>query len=170
MESIEKKFGRRLLDAEDIQALRSEVENVKINLTSNHKTNVRLKLTSFFDDASINAEGCIFEMEVSKNTFEELNKDLFEKILEPIQLVLEAAELTISEVDEIVMVGGSTRIPKVREKVSAFFSGKNPNVAIDPELAVVTGVSIQAGILGGAWPLTVSAVEAMTSVKKLYVK
>ena len=80
----------------------------------------------------------------------------------PIKIVLKEAEMDEDEIDEILLVGGSTRIPKVRQIIQEYF-GKEPNVGIDPELAVVMGVAIQAGILGGGWPLKVVAVELPTS-------
>ena len=64
------------------------------------------------------------------------------------------------------MMGGSTRIPRVRQLLSEYFN-KSLNTAVDADLAVVSGVSIQAGIIGGMWPLTVSAVKVQTSVKKI---
>lgn len=100
--------------------------------------------------------------------FEDLNKDLFEKVLEPVHKVLETLEMTKYDIDEIVLVGGSTRIPKVRKIIAEFFE-KEPNTSVDPELAVASGVSIQAGIIGGMWPLTVSAVELPTRVQKIHL-
>lgn len=100
----------------------------------------------------------VFEKEISRKLFDTLNRDLFEKILVPIEQVLQEGHLRKEEVDEIVLVGGSTRIPKIREVIRDFF-GKEPNTSVDPDLAVVTGVAIQAGILAGSWPLQVSAIE-----------
>ncbi|NXG13658.1 HSP13 protein, partial [Grallaria varia] len=100
----------------------------------------------------------VFEMEISRKLFEMLNEDLFEKILVPIEVVLQNGHLQKGEVDEIVLVGGSTRIPQIRKVIRDFF-GKEPNTSVDPDLAVVTGVAIQAGILAGSWPLQVSAIE-----------
>ncbi|NXE22879.1 HSP13 protein, partial [Ardeotis kori] len=100
----------------------------------------------------------VFETEISRKLFEMLNKDLFEKILVPIEQVLKDGHLHKTEVDEIVLVGGSTRIPQIRKVIQDFF-GKEPNTSVDPDLAVVMGVAIQAGIVGGSWPLQVSAVE-----------
>ncbi|NXE95005.1 HSP13 protein, partial [Menura novaehollandiae] len=100
----------------------------------------------------------VFEREISRQLFEMLNEDLFEKILVPIEQVLQEGHLRKAEVDEIVLVGGSTRIPKIRKVIRDFF-GKEPNTSVDPDLAVVMGVAIQAGILAGSWPLQVSAVE-----------
>ncbi|XP_025907432.1 heat shock 70 kDa protein 13 [Nothoprocta perdicaria] len=100
----------------------------------------------------------LFETEISRKLFEMLNKDLFEKILVPIEQVLKEGHLHKAEVDEIVLVGGSTRIPQIRKVIRDFF-GKEPNTSVDPDLAVVMGVAIQAGIVGGSWPLQVSAIE-----------
>ena len=111
-----------------------------------------------------------FHRVVSRQLFEELNEDLFQKVLEPIDRVLDDAELTADDIDEIVLVGGSTRIPRIRQIISSYFGGRKPNVAIDPELAVVTGISVQAGIIGGMWPLTVSAIEVPTSARKIHVR
>ncbi|NXM08005.1 HSP13 protein, partial [Tyrannus savana] len=100
----------------------------------------------------------VFEMEISRKLFETLNEDLFEKILVPIEQVLQDGHVHKAEVDEIVLVGGSTRIPQIRKVIRDFF-GKEPNTSVDPDLAVVTGVAIQAGIVAGSWPLQVSAIE-----------
>ncbi|NXK85340.1 HSP13 protein, partial [Amazona guildingii] len=100
----------------------------------------------------------VFETEISRKLFETLNEDLFEKILVPIEQVLKDGHLQKAEVDEIVLVGGSTRIPRIRKVIRDFFA-KEPNTSVDPDLAVVTGVAIQAGIVGGSWPLQVSAIE-----------
>lgn len=100
----------------------------------------------------------VFETEISRKLFERINEDLFEKILVPIEQVLKEGHLHKAEVDEIVLVGGSTRIPQIRKVIQDFF-GKEPNTSVDPDLAVVTGVAIQAGIVGGSWPLQVSAIE-----------
>ncbi|NXF41949.1 HSP13 protein, partial [Nyctibius bracteatus] len=100
----------------------------------------------------------VFETKISRKLFEMLNEDLFEKILVPIEQVLKEGHLHKAEVDEIVLVGGSTRIPQIRNVIRDFF-GKEPNTSVDPDLAVVIGVALQAGIIGGSWPLQVSAIE-----------
>ncbi|NWI85580.1 HSP13 protein, partial [Pitta sordida] len=100
----------------------------------------------------------VFETEISRKLFETLNEDLFEKVLVPIEQVLQDGHLHKAEVDEIVLVGGSTRIPRIRKVIRDFF-GKEPNTSVDPDLAVVMGVAIQAGIVAGSWPLQVSAIE-----------
>lgn len=157
---IEKKFNQRLTDKEDIQALRLQVENIKLNLTYHSESTVSFKLHSFDNKQ--------FSETITRQLFEDLNKDLFLRVLVPVEKVLHSAELMPEDVDEIVMVGGSTRIPRIIQLVAEYMK-KKPNTAIDPELAVVSGVSIQAGILGGMWPLTVSAVELPSRVKKMHV-
>lgn len=157
---IEKRFGQPLTDKADIQTLRLQVEEAKLNLTHHLGTHIHMMVQSF--------GGKKLRESISRQLFEELNVDLFEKALQPIDRVLEATQLTRDEVDEIVLVGGSTRIPKVRQLIRDYFH-KKPNTAIDPELAVASGVSIQAGIIGGMWPLTVSAVELPTRVRKIHV-
>ena len=158
---IEIRFNQTLTDPEDLQTLRHLVEEAKITLTNNHETLIQVKIPSF-------KYGAEFIQTLTRQKFEDLNIDLFKKVLVPVEKVLEATELHPKEVDEIVLVGGSTRIPKVRELVEGYF-GKRPNIAIDPELAVVSGVSIQAGIIGGVWPLTVSAIELPVRTRKIHV-
>lgn len=157
---VKETFGQPLTDKADVQALRLQVEEAKLNLTHHLETKIVLPLHSF--------GGKWLRQSIARTLFEELNYDLFRKALQPIDRVLEATQLSRDEVDEVVLVGGSTRIPKVRELIRDYF-GKKPNTAIDPELAVASGVSVQAGIIGGMWPLTVSAVELPTRVRKIHV-
>lgn len=76
--------------------------------------------------------------------------DLFRSTLKPVQKVLEDADLKKSDIDEIVLVGGSTRIPKIQALVKEFFSGKEPSRGINPDEAVAYGAAVQAGVLSGA--------------------
>ena len=140
------------------QQIRTEVENIKINLTYAHSVKVHIT----FKTLSENIPHFEFSFILTRETFEKINQDVFKKVLMPIKRVLKEVEMDEDEIDEIVLVGGSTRIPKVRQIIQEYF-GKEPNVGIDPELAVVMGVAIQAGILGGGWPLKVAAVELPTS-------
>ncbi|XP_041370041.1 heat shock 70 kDa protein 13-like [Gigantopelta aegis] len=157
---IEKRHGIRVTDKEDLQTLRLHVEETKLRLAYENRAEIKMNLHSLGNEN--------FSEVITRMLFEELNADLFNKVLEPVKKVLEAAHLVKEDVDEIVLVGGSTRIPKVRSLIHIFF-GKKPNTSVDPELAVVTGVSVQAGIIGGMWPLTVSAVELPTRVTKIHV-
>merc|ERR1711951_59057 len=75
--------------------------------------------------------------------------DLFRGTLKPVQKVLEDSDLTKNEIDEIVLVGGSTRIPKVQQLVKEFFNGKEPSRGINPDEAVAYGAAVQAGVLSG---------------------
>ena len=163
---INNRFGEELTNAEDIQRVRQEVESTKINLTSEEAVVVRFPLPSLNQGKKL----AIFEEKISRLTFEKLNEDLFQKVLEPVKRVLKEVDLPKEEVDEVVLVGGSTRIPRVRELIAKYFNGKKPNVSIDPELAVATGVAIQAGIIGGMWPLQVSALELPNhNLKKIQI-
>lgn len=169
---------------EEIHRLRQSVEAVKLNLTLHNSSWVRMPLTLPTrqqgkaeqqsqkvrpkEGASVreeerqndrsNIQQVHFEAEISRKLFEHLNEDLFQKILVPIERVLKEGHLQKDEVDEIVLVGGSTRIPRIRQVIRDYFD-KEPNTSVDPDLAVVTGVAIQAGIVGGSWPLQVSAIE-----------
>lgn len=75
--------------------------------------------------------------------------DLFRSTLKPVQKVLEDADMSKKDVDEIVLVGGSTRIPKVQQLVKEFFGGKEPSRGINPDEAVAYGAAVQAGVLSG---------------------
>merc|ERR1740129_2144812 len=81
--------------------------------------------------------------------FETLNADLFEKTLTPVRDVLKDSKMSKSEIHEIVLVGGSTRIPKVQSLVKDFFNGKEPSRGINPDEAVAYGAAVQAGVLSG---------------------
>ncbi|XP_028414333.1 heat shock 70 kDa protein 13-like [Dendronephthya gigantea] len=155
LQTIQNTFGKKLDNLEEIQRLHQMVESVKLNLTTDFHVTVNLPLPSL-NRAKILA---VFKLNITRSTFEKLNEDLFQKVIDPVKKVLEVTDLKQSDIDEIVLVGGSTRIPRVRHIIKEYFNGKEPNISIDPELAVATGVAIQAGILGGAWPLQVSAIE-----------
>ncbi|KAM9169623.1 heat shock 70 kDa protein 13 [Pangshura tecta] len=151
-----------LPERKDLKEL-SEREQIKINNViaakpSQMEDSVISLLRDDLSQTQSNTVKVFFETEISRKLFEILNEDLFQKILVPIEQVLKEGHLLKTEVDEIVLVGGSTRIPRIRRVIQEFF-GKEPNTSVDPDLAVVMGVAIQAGIVGGSWPLQVSAVE-----------
>ncbi|XP_072900918.1 heat shock 70 kDa protein 13 [Hemitrygon akajei] len=166
---IYQRFGALPSNQRDVHHLRQAVEAVKLNLTRADSALVRvpLSLPDRWQSGEMEwggrgeAEGgnqVMFEETVTRDLFEELNQDLFEKILDPVKEVLSSGHLDRYDVDEIVLVGGSTRIPRIRQVIHEFFS-KEPNTSVDPDLAVVIGVALQAGIMGGSWPLQVSALE-----------
>lgn len=123
-----------------VQKLRREVEKAKRALSSQHQA--RIEIESFFD-------GEDFSETLTRAKFEELNMDLFRSTVKPVQKVLEDADLKKDQVDEIVLVGGSTRILKVQQLVKDFFNGKEPSRGINPDEAVAYGAAVQAGVLGG---------------------
>jgi heat shock protein 5 len=94
-------------------------------------------------------EGFDFTEKITRAKFEELNMDLFKGTLIPVQKVLEDSKLKKSDIDEIVLVGGSTRIPKVQQLIKDFFGGKEPNKGINPDEAVAYGAAVQAAVLTG---------------------
>eukprot|EP00668_Euglena_longa_P011219 GGOE01013605.1.p1 GENE.GGOE01013605.1~~GGOE01013605.1.p1 ORF type:complete len:658 (+),score=213.90 GGOE01013605.1:87-2060(+) len=95
------------------------------------------------------AEGVDFSEKITRAKFEELCMDLFKGTLEPVKAVLNDAKLKKSDIDEIVLVGGSTRIPKVQSLIKDFFNGKEPNKGINPDEAVAWGAAVQAAVLSG---------------------
>ncbi|CAG0918834.1 unnamed protein product [Notodromas monacha] len=123
-----------------VQKLRREVEKAKRALSSAHQA--RIEIESFFD-------GQDFSETLTRAKFEELNMDLFRSTMKPVQKVLEDAEMKKNEIDEIVLVGGSTRIPKVQQLVKEYFNGKEPSRGINPDEAVAYGAAVQAGVLSG---------------------
>ena len=86
---------------------------------------------------------------LTRAKFEELNMDLFRSTMKPVQKVIEDSDLKKSEIAEVVLVGGSTRIPKVQQLVKEYFDGKEPSRGINPDEAVAYGAAVQAGVLSG---------------------
>lgn len=127
-------------DKRALQKLRREVERVKRTLSSQHQA--RLEIEGLVD-------GIDFSESLTRARFEELNLDLFKKTLTPVEKVLEDGDMSIDEIDEIVLVGGSTRIPKVQALLKEKFNGKEPSRGVNPDEAVAYGAAVQGGILSG---------------------
>jgi endoplasmic reticulum chaperone BiP len=126
-----KKTGKDIRkDHRAVQKLRREVEKAKRALSVQHQ--VRVEVESLFD-------GEDFSETLTRAKFEELNMDLFRGTLKPVQKVLEDADLKKEDIHEIVLVGGSTRIPKVQQLLKEFFNGKEPSRGINPDEAVAYG-------------------------------
>ena len=141
MKLFKKKHKKSMAsDKRAMQKLRRESERVKRALST--QPQARAEIEALFD-------GIDFSEQLTRARFEELNQDLFKKTLGPVKKVLDDAGLKKSEVDELVLVGGSTRIPKVRELLKDFFNGKSPNTGINPDEAVAYGAAVQGGILSG---------------------
>merc|ERR1711968_203470 len=127
-------------DKKAVQKLRRETERVKRALSSQHQAKVEIE--SLYD-------GEDFSESLTRARFEELNIDLFKKTLGPVGKVMSDAGLKKTEVDEIVLVGGSTRIPKVQQLIKDYFNGKEPSRGVNPDEAVAYGAAVQGGILSG---------------------
>ncbi|KAH7714104.1 heat shock 70 kD protein cognate [Aphelenchoides avenae] len=136
-----KKTGKDLRkDHRAVQKLRREVEKAKRALSVQHQ--VRVEVESIFD-------GEDFSETLTRAKFEELNMDLFRGTLKPVQKVLEDADMKKEDVHEIVLVGGSTRIPKVQQLLKEHFNGKEPSRGINPDEAVAYGAAVQGGVISG---------------------
>jgi L1 cell adhesion molecule like protein len=124
-----------------LRRLRTACERAKRTLSSSVKAVI--EIDSLY-------EGIDFSSSITRARFEELNGDYFRKTLEPVEKVLRDANVAKSEIDQVVLVGGSTRIPKVQQLLKDFFNGKELNNSLNPDEAVAIGAAIQCGILTGA--------------------
>lgn len=142
---FQKKTGKDASkDKKSLQKLRRAAENAKRILSTSPQT--QLEIENFFDGKDLIET-------LTRAKFEELNMDLFKKTLDPVKKVLEDAKFKKSQIHEVVLVGGSTRIPKVQQLLQEFFNGKELNKSINPDEAVAYGAAVQAAILsneGGA--------------------
>ncbi|KAJ3250369.1 ATPase with role in protein import into the ER [Chytriomyces hyalinus] len=127
-------------DLKSMGKLKREVEKAKRALSS--QMSVKVEIESFFD-------GVDFAETLTRAKFEELNIDLFKKTLKPVEKVLKDAGVDKHEIHEIVLVGGSTRIPKVVQLLEDFFNGKKASKGINPDEAVAYGAAVQGGVLSG---------------------
>jgi L1 cell adhesion molecule like protein len=127
-------------NARAMRRLRTACERAKRTLSSSTKATV--EIDSLFD-------GIDFNSSITRARFEDLCGDYFRSCLVPVEKVLKDAGLAKSEIHEVVLVGGSTRIPKVQALIKTFFNGKEPNRSINPDEAVAYGAAVQASILDG---------------------
>ena len=123
-----------------LQKLKTEIEKAKRSLSSTTQTTIEI------DEL---VEGLDFKEPLSRAKFEELNNDLFKKTMDPVEKVMTDGGMKKSEIHEVVLVGGSTRIPKIQQLIKDYFNGKEPNKGINPDEAVAFGAAVQGGILGG---------------------
>lgn len=138
---VQKKHGVDISGNKNaLQKLRKEAERVKRALSSQQQA--RLEIEDL-------ADGIDLSETLTRARFEELNNDLFRKTMAPVALAMKDSKLEKSDIDEIVLVGGSIRIPKVQELVSEYFDGKTPSIG-NPDEAVAYGAAVQGGILSGA--------------------
>ena len=126
-----------------LQRLKEAAEKAKIELSSSAQTEINLPYVT----ATASGPKHLVRS-LSKAKFEQLIDDLVKRTIEPCQTALKAAGLSTSDIDEIILVGGSTRIPAVQEAVEKFF-GKKPNKGVNPDEVVAVGAAIQGGVLSG---------------------
>jgi len=130
-------------DPQALQRLRDAAEKAKIELSTSKEAEVNLPFITVKD-----GQPSHLVMKIGRDKLESLIGDLIEKTFGPVKAVLKDAKVDVSKIDEIVLVGGMTRMPKVIEKVKAFF-GKEPNRSVNPDEVVALGAAIQGGVLTG---------------------
>ena len=127
-----------------MQRLRDASEQAKKELSSSTSTNVSLQYLSMSENGPIHLEETI-----SRAQFEQLTKDLLDRTRQPFQNVIKDAGISLSDIDHVVLVGGSTRMPAVTALVKELTGGKEPNKGVNPDEVVAVGASLQAGVLKG---------------------
>jgi len=127
-----------------LQRLREAAEKAKIELSSMLTTTINLPFITADETGPKH-----LEMELTRAKFEDLVRDLVESTLEPVEQALKDCSLGVDDIDRILLVGGSTRIPAVQEAIKKYFNGKVPDRSVNPDEAVALGAAIQAGVLGG---------------------
>lgn len=131
-------------DRPTLQRLRDEAEKAKINLSSQVDTIISLPYIGFKDGAPVN-----FETTLTRANFEKLTADLIDRCRVPFEKALADAKLSASDLDDIILVGGSTRMPMVVDLVTRLNNGKKPNQSVNPDEAVSVGAAIQGGVIRG---------------------
>ncbi len=130
-------------DPQALQRLRDAAEKAKIELSSSMEAEVNLPFITQGKDGPLH-----LVMKITRAKFEGIVDELIQKTIEPVKKCLKDAGITAKEVDEVVMVGGMTRMPKVTEVVKNFF-GKDPNKSVNPDEVVAVGAAVQGGVLAG---------------------
>ena len=127
-----------------LQRLKEAAEKAKIELSSGTETEINLPYITAVDGVPKH-----LVMKLSRSKFEQMVDSLVQRTLEPCRQALKDAGMQPSEVDEVILVGGSTRIPRIQEEVERFF-GKKPNKSVNPDEVVAVGAAIQGGVLSGS--------------------
>ncbi|MAO65152.1 MAG: molecular chaperone DnaK [Balneola sp.] len=126
-----------------MQRLKDAAEKAKIELSSSQKTNINLPFVTATDAGPKH-----LNIDLSRAKFEQLVDDLVKRSIDPCKKALDDAGLSKSDIDQVILVGGSTRIPKIQEEVKAFF-GKDPSKGVNPDEVVAVGAAIQGGVMSG---------------------
>jgi molecular chaperone DnaK len=127
-----------------LQRLREAAEKAKVELSSMVTTSINLPFITADETGPKH-----LEMELSRAKFEELANELIEGTIEPVTQALKDCDLKPEDIDRILLVGGSTRIPAVQDAIKKYFGGKSPDRSVNPDEAVALGAAIQGGVLGG---------------------
>ena len=127
-----------------LQRLREAAEKAKVELSNMLSTSINLPFITADETGPKH-----LEMELSRSKFEELASELITGTIEPVTQSLKDADLKPDDIDRILLVGGSTRIPAVQEAIKKFFGGRTPDKSVNPDEAVALGAAIQGGVLGG---------------------
>ncbi len=127
-----------------LQRIREAAEKAKVELSTMAKTSINLPFIAADEKGPKH-----LEMELTRSQFEELAAELVQSTLEPVKQALKDADLGAEDIERILLVGGSTRIPAVQTAITGFFGGQTPDRSVNPDEAVALGASIQAGVLGG---------------------
>ncbi|KTG11122.1 molecular chaperone DnaK [Haloprofundus marisrubri] len=130
-------------DRQALQRLKDAAEEAKIELSSRKETDINLPFITATDSGPVH-----LEQSLTRAKFESLTSDLIDRTVEPTEQALSDAGYSKSDIDEVILVGGSTRMPQVQEKVSDLV-GKEPKKNVNPDEAVALGAAIQGGVLGG---------------------
>ena len=130
-------------DAQALHRLKEAAEKAKIELSNATQSDINLPFIT-----AVHGQPVHLIESISRVKFEEMTKHLLEKLKKPMEKALKDANLSTSEIDEVVMVGGSTRMSAIRDLVSTM-TGKKPNQTVNPDEVVAVGAAIQAGLLAG---------------------
>jgi len=130
-------------DKVSLQRLRDEAEKAKINLSGSQSADINIPFITAVDNVPMH-----FNMSLTRARFDQMTSDLVARTKKPCEVALRDAGLSASEIDEVILVGGSTRIPAVQDMVKKIF-GKEPNKGVNPDEVVAVGAAIQGGILAG---------------------
>ena len=145
LEKVKNGYGIDLAkDKIAMQRLREAAEQAKKELSSSMSTNLSLQYLSMTENGPIHLEESL-----TRAQFEQMTSDLLERCKGPFQQVISDAGINVSEIDHIVLVGGSTRMPAVSDLVKQLTGGKDPNKGVNPDEVVAVGASLQAGVLKG---------------------
>ncbi|MDY5584761.1 MAG: molecular chaperone DnaK [Arcanobacterium sp.] len=145
VEQVKNNYGADLSkDKIALQRLKEAAEQAKKELSSATSTNISLQYLSMSENGPIH-----LDEKLSRAKFEEMTKDLLERTKVPFKKVIEDAGIQLSQIDHVVLVGGSTRMPAVTEVVKELTGGREPNKGVNPDEVVAIGAAIQAGVITG---------------------